>query len=737
MEGVVPKMKSFFQLFFFLVFFTSGVLFSQNVPTNGAIVQSSYQQTVQSDASTNKADGHLVQMPPPQEVGSERLTNGYSNIGSYALGDKTNSSSLTPNLMGDKNVPAPITIDLVTVGDPGNNNDFSDHGAVVDVYQIGKYDVTAEQYCAYLNAVATGHLSALYHERMGSDLAVASITRTGSPGSYHYSVIPGREKLPIVYVSLIDAARFCNWVEHGQLHGIEGEKSLETGAFDYKDNSWVINSNSQWSLPSENEWYKAAFYNNTTGTYWSYPTQSETPPGMNVGSEPNQANYYNLRPSPRLTPVGAFSGSPGPYGTFDMGGNVYQLTRTFLSDPETGVSKVVMKGGSWKSQSADALSCNSTPDYPSVDELRPDIGFRLVFRKQNGGAKGASTGALDYLPQDIKDDIEKNFVGNAFNALILSQIMDWVKSLFVPAIPPPVAIQNEFLVGELNHLRTGVRSIVVASMAPENTPGAMGVGEVMESLTPTLILPEEAAAMGWLSVEMVGAVASGLVFPVALGAAAYVSYECLPHWAGIPLSIALGGCVMKELLVPVLEYSGKVAFRPCCSAMGAACSSVGGYISSIPFNEYLAAVPGYGYACSASSSVRGYIRSWWPVRVEVPPSDPSIVPRVTEFGEPIDFMEDEPAATPSRPKVTGPRVVEVTEEVEQEIQQEKEQREREIIDRIAQEKEQRERERVERIAQERVQNKEEAVEGTIPPKPSSWWSNWTPSFSGLFGQRAE
>lgn len=56
----------------------------------------------------------------------------------------------------------PITIDMVTVGNPGNagrtytasdNNSYT-HGAVNYVYQIGKYEVTATQYTAFLNAVA-------------------------------------------------------------------------------------------------------------------------------------------------------------------------------------------------------------------------------------------------------------------------------------------------------------------------------------------------------------------------------------------------------------------------------------------------------------------------------------------------------------------------------------------------------------------------------------------------------
>ena len=47
---------------------------------------------------------------------------------------------------------APITIDMVTVGNLGNANDTTGYGAVNYEYQIGKYDVTIGQYTTFLNA---------------------------------------------------------------------------------------------------------------------------------------------------------------------------------------------------------------------------------------------------------------------------------------------------------------------------------------------------------------------------------------------------------------------------------------------------------------------------------------------------------------------------------------------------------------------------------------------------------
>ena len=47
-----------------------------------------------------------------------------------------------------------VSIDWVTVGNPGNANDDTGYGGVSDVYQISTYEVTAGQYTEFLNAVA-------------------------------------------------------------------------------------------------------------------------------------------------------------------------------------------------------------------------------------------------------------------------------------------------------------------------------------------------------------------------------------------------------------------------------------------------------------------------------------------------------------------------------------------------------------------------------------------------------
>lgn len=135
-----------------------------------------------------------------------------------------------------------LAIDFIDVGDPKNPEDPVNHyGAVAEKFQISKYDVTAAQYCVFLNKVAkNSDPYRLYDERMNSDENVASIVRTGDKTTgYTYNVkSPETAQLPIVYVSWFSAARYCNWMHNSfiaghLLEGSEDSSTTEKGAYDF------------------------------------------------------------------------------------------------------------------------------------------------------------------------------------------------------------------------------------------------------------------------------------------------------------------------------------------------------------------------------------------------------------------------------------------------------------------------------------------------------------------------
>jgi formylglycine-generating enzyme required for sulfatase activity len=168
----------------------------------------------------------------------------------------------------------------------------------------------------------------------------------------------------VTYVSWGDAARFANWFHNGQPTGVEGSATTETGAYTLNGatsnaalNAITRNAGAKWFIPSESEWYKAAYYDPAASHYWNHATGTNTTPiSTPPGSAPNTANYhgvsnYAVTGSPNyspnqnyLTDVGAYTTSPSPYGTFDQAGLVLQWNEALISGSGRG-----LRGGSWAS----------------------------------------------------------------------------------------------------------------------------------------------------------------------------------------------------------------------------------------------------------------------------------------------------------------------------------------------------------------------------------------------------
>jgi formylglycine-generating enzyme required for sulfatase activity len=253
--------------------------------------------------------------------------------------------------------------------------------------------VSLTQYTRFLNAVAATDTYGLYNPSMATDLNIAGIERSGDDGNYTYAVIGSGDR-PVTYVSWFDAARFCNWLHNDCATGAQDASTTERGAYTLDGATSggldiTVNRGAKYWIPSEDEWYKAAYYQpqsegGPVDGYWDYPTKRDIPnaPGNTIGSAENQANIYTTVYSVTqsgsydsnqnyLTEGGAYEGSGSFYGTFDQGGNVWEWSDAVISSSFRG-----LRGGSWFNFEILLRSSNRDDNIPD-NELN-NIGFRVA-----------------------------------------------------------------------------------------------------------------------------------------------------------------------------------------------------------------------------------------------------------------------------------------------------------------------------------------------------------------------
>lgn len=289
-----------------------------------------------------------------------------------------------------------VMFDWATVGNPGNADDNTGFGGVDYTYRISKHEVTNAQYSEFLNTVdPTGvNPNSIYNPQMSSNANGGINFNGGAASGSKYEIKSGRDDNPAVFVSFFSAMRFTNWLENGQ-----GSGGTESGVYTISNGlSEVRSANAKYWIPSEDEWYKAAYYD-PIGVYYDYPTGTDTEPysdnpgSLNAPDGTNVANFkkndgiangyddgHAVTGSPSdvsgqnyLTDVGAYSSATSPYGTFDQGGNVREWNEAVIQvvAPSRG-----LRGGSWVESSVFLRSDAQTA--ASAGGSNRIVGFRMA-----------------------------------------------------------------------------------------------------------------------------------------------------------------------------------------------------------------------------------------------------------------------------------------------------------------------------------------------------------------------
>ncbi len=289
---------------------------------------------------------------------------------------------------------------LLPVGNINNPSDASGLGPPVGTvpygFSIAQHELTNAEYVEFLNAKASETFGSdtlgLFNPLMTSDLR-GGITRTGAgtiASPYFYLSKTDMGNKPVNFVSWFDALRYVNWVNNGK-----GAADTETGSYTLlggtavpsNGNTITRNATARIVIPTENEWYKAAYYEPgaSGNSYWLYGTRSDAIPikatatatGDIANPGANVVNYdYNTvwnGVTGNVTSVG----SAGPlsasfYGALDMTGNVYEWTET-----SSGLNRI-MRGGSFGDGELFQRATTGGAGFSPSFEADPAFGFRIA-----------------------------------------------------------------------------------------------------------------------------------------------------------------------------------------------------------------------------------------------------------------------------------------------------------------------------------------------------------------------
>lgn len=291
------------------------------------------------------------------------------------------------------------------------------HSVYLNAYQIGKYEITNQEYCRVLNyALAQGYLKTfdgstwtgtgevygggyryILVDTVRAECNIASLegtfvpkSRAGLPGGTNYSMADH----PMVAVSWYGSAAFCNWLS--EMEGV-------TPCYDMTQEDWpLIDSTTRsegYRLPTEAEWERAAAWDGLR--HWKYAFSSDELVGRNSCNftDGTPVNPLGLVERGVTAPVGWFNGvnispnggivtveSVSPAGAYDMSGNVWEWCQDWLAaysasgqmnpkGPADGGVKV-LRGGSFEDDFAFCRSANRESRGP--DKTPYMRGFRVV-----------------------------------------------------------------------------------------------------------------------------------------------------------------------------------------------------------------------------------------------------------------------------------------------------------------------------------------------------------------------
>ncbi len=259
-------------------------------------------------------------------------------------------------------------IEFVEIGSPGNSADTTGSpnpaGAVPYTFDIAKFEISRDM---IIKANNVGGL--------GITLDSMSFVTGGA-----------RADMPATGVSWFEAAKFVNWLNTSK--GYQAAYNFDSsGNFQLWDvgNSWTDSvrgtnrfrhKDAHFWLPSVDEWYKAAYYNPVSDTWFNYPSSDGSVPTAVTSGTDDKTAVYNQSFSQGPADI-TLAGGLSPFGVMGLGGNVWEWEESAFDvvNDNPGEFRGI-RGGFW-ADSSGGLSSSVRPGAGSALESSY-IGFRVA-----------------------------------------------------------------------------------------------------------------------------------------------------------------------------------------------------------------------------------------------------------------------------------------------------------------------------------------------------------------------
>ena len=266
--------------------------------------------------------------------------------------------------------PNTFTIDFVNIGNAGNADDAgttglfsSPYGGVGYEFQMGTYEISEDM----INKANT----------LGG-LLISKDTRGVNQAATR--------------VSWNEAARFVNWLNVSSGYAPAYNFAVQPGGEGYTGNEDLVlwtpsnggydasnryrNSSARYVLPSEHEWYKAAYYSGSGALYFDYATGSDVIPtavasGTGAGTAVFDGGGATVPAD--ITQAGGLSA----YGTMGQNGNVWEWNESALDGINNSSSENrAVRDGDW--DDIEGFLRSSVRFYFTPSDSYDYVGFRVA-----------------------------------------------------------------------------------------------------------------------------------------------------------------------------------------------------------------------------------------------------------------------------------------------------------------------------------------------------------------------